>query len=175
MLEVISDLVAAENASPAHSMAFDLTQSRVTMKYDDASWHYGGDFFPDDQPEEYGATHIGLFLKWCFIQGWAGSLHLRDEPEAVKAVIEGRLSGTEFLLTYCDGKLTNETLNDQGNAFAEKYYGDQGLYTQDYQKHFGSKEYSSPESEHDFAEFSSILAGRLNNGQLTKKPWWKLW
>ena len=28
-------------------------------KYDDASWHYGGDF-PDDLPEENGATHIGM-------------------------------------------------------------------------------------------------------------------
>ena len=145
------------------------------MKYDDASWHYGGDFFPNDQPEEHGATHIGLFLKWCFIQGWAGPIHLRGEPEAVQAVIEGQRSGTDFLLTYCDGKLTNETLNEQGNAFAEKYYGDQGLYPQDYHTHFGSKEYLSPESEHDFAEFSSVLQDRLNSGQLTKKPWWKLW
>jgi hypothetical protein len=71
--------------------------------------------------------------------------------------------------------LTNENFNEQGNAFAEKYYGDQGLYLQDYQKQFGSHEYSSPESAHDFVEFSSLLNGRLKSGQLTKKPWWKLW
>ena len=29
------------------------------MKYDDASWHYNGDF-PTDLPVEAGATHIGL-------------------------------------------------------------------------------------------------------------------
>ena len=56
------------------------------MKYDDANWHCGSDTFPEDQPEEYGATHIGLFLKWCFIQGWAGALHMREEPDAVHAV-----------------------------------------------------------------------------------------
>jgi hypothetical protein len=145
------------------------------MKYDDASWHYGAESFPRDQPEEYGATHIGLFLKWCFIQGWAGAHHINEEPDAVQAVIAGRLSGTEFLFTYCDGKLTNVSLNERGNAFAKKYYGDQGLYLQDYLKHFGSHEYSSPESAHDFAEFSSLLHGRLKSGQLTKKPWWKLW
>jgi hypothetical protein len=44
---------------------------------------------------------------------------MREEPDAVHAVIAGRLSGTEFLLTYCDGKLTNESLNAPGNAFAE--------------------------------------------------------
>lgn len=145
------------------------------MKYDDVSWHYGSDGFPKDGPEEYGATHMGLFLKWCFIQGWAGALHMRDEPEAVQAVIAGELSGTAFVLTYCDGKLTNLSFNAEGNAFAEKYYGDQGLYLQDYQKHFASHEYSSPESAHDFAEFSSILDGRLRSGQLTRKPWWKRW
>jgi hypothetical protein len=145
------------------------------MKYDDANWHYSGDFFPKNQPDEYGATHIGLFLKWCFIQGWAGTLHLSGEPDAVKAVISGKLSGTEFLFTYCDGKLTNLSLNTQGNAFAAKYYGDQGLYLQDYQKHFSHHEYSSPESAHDFDEFSSLLNRRFKSGQLTKKPWWKLW
>lgn len=145
------------------------------MKYDDANWHCGSDNFPEDQPEEYGATHIGLFLKWCFIQGWAGALHMREEPDAVHAVIAGRLSGTEFLLTYCDGKLTNESLNAPGNAFAEKYYGDRGLYLQDYSEHFSHHEYSSPESAHDFTAFSSLLNGRLKSGELTRKPWWKRW
>lgn len=145
------------------------------MKYDDANWHCGSDTFPEDQPEEYGATHIGLFLKWCFIQGWAGALHMREEPDAVHAVIAGRLSGTEFLLTYCDGKLTDESLNAPGNAFAEKYYGDRGLYLQDYSEHFGHHEYSSPESAHDFTAFSSLLNGRLKSGKLTRKPWWKRW
>ncbi|WP_262497415.1 DUF7832 domain-containing protein [Pedobacter caeni] len=28
-------------------------------KYDDASWHYGGDF-PKDLPQINGATHIGM-------------------------------------------------------------------------------------------------------------------
>ena len=34
------------------------------MKYDDASWHFGGDY-PEDLPDENGATHIGMFLAWC--------------------------------------------------------------------------------------------------------------
>jgi hypothetical protein len=33
-------------------------------KYDDASWHYGGDY-PEDLPNENVATHIGMFLQWC--------------------------------------------------------------------------------------------------------------
>ena len=97
------------------------------MKYDDASWHYGGDF-PADQPQEHGGTHIALFLKWCFVKGWAGELHTDEEPEAVEAVVKGGLSGTEFFFRYCDGKFTDEDLNEAGNAFAKQYYGDDGLY-----------------------------------------------
>jgi len=44
------------------------------MKYDDASWHYGGDF-SIGSPEEYGGTYIALFMKWCFVKGWAGDIH----------------------------------------------------------------------------------------------------
>ncbi|MDN3694377.1 hypothetical protein QWZ06_19865 [Chryseobacterium tructae] len=33
-------------------------------KYDDASWHYGGEF-PEGLPQKNGATHTGMFLNWC--------------------------------------------------------------------------------------------------------------
>jgi hypothetical protein len=147
------------------------------MKYDDASWHCGGNF-PPGSPEEYGGTHIALFLKWCFIKGWAGQLHTDDEPEDTQKVIDGSLSATEYFFRYCDGKLTNEDLNQTGNAFAEQYYGDDGLYLEDYAKHFPEHLYVAPESAHDFERFSSALEIRLKTGVLTKrqvKPWWKIW
>ncbi|HEU4653711.1 MAG TPA: hypothetical protein VFS47_06980 [Steroidobacteraceae bacterium] len=148
------------------------------MKYDDASWHYGSDSFPKSQPDEHGGTHIGLFLKWCFTKGWASELHLSEEPDDTARVSNGSLTGTAFLFKYCDGKLTNEDFNAEGNAFAERYYGEQGLYLDDYARHFGQHEYISPESAHDFAAFSSMLEQRWRTGVLTKldiKPWWKFW
>ncbi|WP_441328174.1 DUF7832 domain-containing protein [Mesorhizobium album] len=33
------------------------------MKYDDASWHSGGNF-PRELPPEAGATHIAMFVAW---------------------------------------------------------------------------------------------------------------
>jgi hypothetical protein len=36
------------------------------MKYDDASWHFGGEF-PKDLPEEAAATHTGMFVAWAFL------------------------------------------------------------------------------------------------------------
>lgn len=148
------------------------------MKYDDASWHYGADGFPKDQPDEHGATHIALFLRWCFTKGWAGALHVEDEPEDVQRVVEGTLSATDFFFKYCDGKLTNEDLTDEGNEFAAQYYGPDGLYLDDYAMHFGQFEYVAPESAHDFVKFSSVLEERRRSGLLTKrqiKPWWKVW
>lgn len=148
-------------------------------KYDDASWHSGGDF-PEDQPEEHGGTHIALFLKWCFIKGWAGQFHLDEEPDAVSAVISGTMLATEFFFMHCDGKLVDVMLNDDGNAFAERYYGDDGLFLEDYAAAFGDLMYVAPESAHDFAKFSAVLDARFANGILTKgqlkaKPWWKVW
>ena len=53
------------------------------MKYDDASWHSGGDF-PADLPSEAGATHTGMFLAWALLSGLGGSLHTEDFPEDVE-------------------------------------------------------------------------------------------
>ncbi|MBW5415770.1 hypothetical protein EGJ52_17090 [Pseudomonas luteola] len=137
------------------------------MKYDDAKWHYDGDF-PADQPQENGGTHIALFLKWCFIKGWAGELHTEGKPKAVQAVINGDLSATEFFFKYCDGKFIDKDLNDEGSSFANKYYGDEGLYLEDYAKTFGELMYVAPESAHDFQEFSAMLDARYESGVLTK-------
>lgn len=136
------------------------------MKYDDASWHYGGDF-PSGSPQEYGGVHIALFLKWCFIKGWVGELHLEEEPEDIQRVIDSTISATEFFFKYCDGKLTNEDFNQQGNSFAEEYYGDDGLYFDDFSKHFGELMYVAPENAFDFSKFSSVLDSRLKSGILT--------
>ncbi len=136
------------------------------MKYDDASWHYGGEF-PEDSPDEYGGTHIALFLRWCFLRGWAGKLHLDEEPEDTQRVIEGSMSTTDFFFKYCDGKFTDEDLNSEGNRFAEQYYGEKGLYLEDYATHFGDLIYLTPEEEHDFSKFSSMLESRIKSGILT--------
>jgi hypothetical protein len=150
------------------------------LKYDDASWHYGGEF-PENAPEEHGGTHIALFMKWCFVQGLAGDFHLQGEPEDTQKVIEGKLSASEFLFKYCDGKLTTEDLNEEGNAFAENYYGDEGLYLSDYANEFRGLMYVASEQEHDFKRFSDLIEKRRSSGVLTKKqlkasnPWWKLW
>lgn len=136
------------------------------MKYDDASWHAGG-VFPEGSPQEFGGTHIALFLRWCFCKGWAGPIF--DEPEVVEQVASGQISATEFLFRYCDGKLVEDMLSAAGNAFASQYYGDEGLYLDDYAREFGQFMYSAPDDAHDFAKFSQMLEGRLQSGALTQR------
>ena len=137
------------------------------MKYDDASWHYGGDF-PEGQPEEHGGTHIALFLKWCFARGWVGSLHMEEEPDAIGAVVSGKMSATDFLFKYCDGKFIDEDLNEVGNCFTARYYGDDGLYLDDYAEVFGDLMYVAPEAAHDYQKFSTMLDDRYATGILSK-------
>jgi len=38
------------------------------QKYDDASWHAGGDF-PSDLPYSQGGVHMAIFLAWLIRRG----------------------------------------------------------------------------------------------------------
>ncbi|WP_410210106.1 hypothetical protein [Aquirhabdus sp.] len=146
------------------------------MKYDDASWHFGGNF-PPKSPQEFGGTHIALLLKWCFIKGWAGDLHLED-PESnndVEYVKQGQKSGTDFLFQWCDGKFTDEDLNDEGNAFIQVYYGEAGKYLNDYANKFGPLMYIGSEDQHDFKKFSNMVEKRYQSFIKPKSNGWYFW
>jgi hypothetical protein len=145
------------------------------VKYDDASWHSGGEF-PEGSAPEYGGTHIGLLLKWCLLRGWAGELHLQESAEDLRKLLGGEMTGTEFLFRNCDGKFTDEDLNEEGNAFVANYYGNEGPYLSDYAETFGDLMYVASESRHDFGKFSQMVEHRYNASTGgNKKPWWKRW
>ncbi len=104
------------------------------MKYDDASWHYEGDF-PADLPPEAGATHIAMFVAWALLHGLSGELHAEDFPETLAQLRQRTISPGQFLIQACDEKFTDKDLSDEGNAFAEHYFGlpgKSGAYLDDY-------------------------------------------
>jgi hypothetical protein len=76
------------------------------MKYDDASWHYGGDY-PNDLPSEAAATHIGMFLAWAILRDLVGDLHIEESRESLERVRARQMTGREFLLKECDEKFTD--------------------------------------------------------------------
>lgn len=87
------------------------------MKYDDASWHYGGNF-PEDLADEAGATHIAMFVAWALLSGLGGELH-----EGMTGPLKTRsVTPRSFFLEACDGQFTDEDLSADGNAFAAVYY-----------------------------------------------------
>jgi hypothetical protein len=102
------------------------------MKYDDASWHYGGDF-PKDQPDEAGATHTGMFVTWALLSGLAGDIHITDFPDDIPSLRFRRVTPGAFFLSSCDGKFTDEDLNAEGNAFVAYYFD---LQRSGYLKHY---------------------------------------
>jgi hypothetical protein len=107
-------------------------------KYDDASWHNGAKNFPKHLPAVAGATHIGMFVAWALLSGLAGSIHVKDFPDDLQKLQKRSVTPGEFFYESCDGKFTNEDLNDEGNRYAQHYYDlEQGLYFKDYEAVLG--------------------------------------
>lgn len=98
-------------------------------KYDDAEWHAGGDF-PKDLSVENGATHIGFFLTWCIENNLISELLIDENATDLQRIVNREISGRDFLLSNLDGKLTDEDLNEEGNAFAIDYYSAEGSFAE---------------------------------------------
>ena len=120
-------------------------------KYDDASWHYNGDF-PDNLPTENGATHIGMFLTWCIDNDLLSREQTEDNKEDIENVKNRIMTGAKFLIVNCDEKLTDYDLNSIGNKFASAYY--------EYNKKTKFSEF--------YANYIDDYSGILNNSSIEK-------
>lgn len=103
--------------------------------YDKAKWHYEGDY-PKDLPTDNATTHIGMFLAWAIANHLEGELHREHSKEALEQVRRRQMTGPVFLIEQCDEALTNEDLNDVGNAFATAYY-ELNQFNADYESALG--------------------------------------
>ena len=165
------------------------------MKYDDASWHYDGDF-PSDLPIEAGATHIGMFVAWGMLNGFAGELHTDEFPDELNALKNRWTTPGQFLINECDEKFTDEEFNDEGNAFALAYFGETvgvGKYVSDYEEILGNEAptlYHIDDTWENFDKLAPVIdrryrewkAGKLPDvadkelgENVDSKPWWKVW
>lgn len=129
------------------------------MLYDDATSDTIG-VVPAHVSAERAATHIGLFLRYCFQRGWASALH-KGRGGFVEDVIIGKMTGTEFLLRFCDGALTDREFNVDGNAFVSWYY--KKFYPRDYLLLYESKRFVRSEGEHNLAELEQLLQTRIES------------
>ncbi|MCL2157314.1 MAG: hypothetical protein FWH54_04745 [Methanobrevibacter sp.] len=93
------------------------------VKYDDASWHYGGDF-PKDLTEENAATHIGMFLVWCINNDLISDELKEISKKDIDDVKSRKMTGSEFLFKICDEKFIDCDLSEFGQKFTNDYYED---------------------------------------------------
>ncbi len=151
------------------------------MKYDDASWHYGGDF-PSHLQNEAGATHIAMFVAWCALNGLAGEIHTSESPDLLAELRARAVTPTQWFIAACDEKFTDEDLNDQGNAFARAYYGSgngmasgPNAYATDYSRVFSDAGslYEVSDTWLSYDRLAPKIAQRLR--EQSKPQWWRRW
>lgn len=139
------------------------------MKYDDAGWHYGGDF-PDDLPESAGGTHIAMLVVWCLLNGLAGNAHVLEYAEALEELRTRTLTPGAWFMTNCDGKFIDNDLNEEGNCFVQTYYAaeeglqtDPGSYIADYELTFPDVPtlYHVPDNWESFDMIAPVIAQRF--------------
>ena len=139
-------------------------ERKFSGKYDDAGWHYGGNF-PSDLPNSAGANHIGMFVASCILEGMVGELHVEDFPESLEQLRNRELPPGAWLIKACDEKFTEEELNDEGNAFAlEYYYADGAQYLTDYEQTLCRKlptAYHVPDTWDSFKKIDKVIRKRL--------------
>ncbi len=98
-------------------------------KYDDASWHHGGDF-PSELSYEHACVHIGMFMGWLVDRELQGALLVQEFKDVLDRFRRRELTPVELLHACCDDKLISGDLSDEGNAFATAYYD--SMYIDDY-------------------------------------------
>ncbi|MCC9607842.1 hypothetical protein LOC68_03065 [Blastopirellula sp. JC732] len=104
------------------------------MKYDDASWHYEGDF-PQGLPFEASATHTGMFLAWALLRGLGSPLHTEELEGDLQTLRRREITPGAYFLKVCDGKFSDTDLNPIGNRFAQDYFDfSTGEYLTDYEE-----------------------------------------
>jgi hypothetical protein len=123
-------------------------------KYDDMKWHAGGEF-PPELPPQSAATHIGMFLGWAIDRGFEGELLDEQFPEVLRRFRQRQATGREALLVCCDGKLIDDFLNNEGNAFARAYY-ETDMYVDDYADVLGDDVPTLFHVEDDWANYARI-------------------
>jgi hypothetical protein len=131
------------------------------MKYDDASWHYEGDY-PAGLPEENGATHIGMFLAFMIENDLVSSALRVDAAREIALVKKRKMTGASFLMKVCDEKLTDEDLSAEGNRFAAAYF--MKKYIDDYAGVFGDDAeslYELADTWKNYDRFRPILEDRF--------------
>ncbi|MCX7033187.1 MAG: hypothetical protein NT046_04335 [Arenimonas sp.] len=114
------------------------------MKYDDAEYCFLN-FETDRLPNEAGGTHMGMYLAWAASKGL---LDWDFDEQTLAPLLAREVTGSQLFFDRCDGKLTDDDLNDVGNAFTASYYD--AHFVADYQRVFADQIPNGGETTDDF-------------------------
>lgn len=109
-----------------------------------------------------------MFLSWAIGSGLVGEHHLVDSREGLDFLAKRQIGPAQFLLDY--GKLTDEDLNQEGNAFAASYYD--STYLADCEGVFGNEVetlYHVAPTWENFARLKPVLDRRLAERRPARK------
>lgn len=105
--------------------------------YDNAKWHYEGDF-PGDLLPFQGYVHTGMFLGWCIDNDLMSEQFKTDLAKEIAHFKKQKITGAQIYEGCCDGIFMSEDLNETGNQFAAAYFNfDTGSYLSDYEDTLG--------------------------------------
>ncbi len=159
------------------------------MKYDDASWHYDGDF-PEGLPDEAGATHFGMFLAWLILNGMASDELLEDSAGEIADLKARKMTPGAFVMNVIDEKFTDQDANEEGNAFTLAYFQSKsGEYLTDYEEVLANglpSLYNVSDTWENFDTLRPLIDRRYAEWKsgpkppsppepVAHKPWWKFW
>ncbi|WP_284125699.1 DUF7832 domain-containing protein [Parerythrobacter aestuarii] len=150
------------------------------MKYDDASWHYGGQF-PADLPQVAGATHIGMYLAWAIMAGLGVDPVDEVDAEELKELSRYAITPGRWFHEKRDGIFSSGDLNAEGQAFTRAYYANEkgplegpNTYFADYNDVFQTNEtYRVTDRWSNFYHLRARLDPRLAMWRQLGRPWIK--
>jgi|CXWL01.1.fsa_nt_gi hypothetical protein len=144
--------------------------------FDSADWHFLGEAFPTNAPQENGATHIGIYIAWIINTGLVGEFHLEESRNSLEQIKGRIITGRQFLIKECDMKLTEEDISEIGLDFTDFYY--QGiaekasLFLYDYAEMFIKEPMSFYDVEDTWANYdklSPVIDERFRSWKAVRK------
>jgi hypothetical protein len=93
----------------------------ATIKYDDASWHYGGDY-PKDLDESYASVNIGMFVAWCLLNNLGNRSFLQDIDNGINQLLQHQITPGKYVIEYLDEVFTSDIISVKGCKFVAYYY-----------------------------------------------------
>lgn len=136
------------------------------MSIDRYDWHYDSaaeayrernnvtGYLTEEQANEvclYAADHIGLFVQWVIENNFEGE---ESDPGGCERVRTREITGSQYLMEYCDGKFWDTDVSDEIRPFVAWYYeSDANLYFNDLGKLADYKIYETISKD---AEFNAI-------------------